>query len=844
MASHNLPIELSRFIGREREIADVRRLLAGVASGPRLLTLTGVGGSGKTRLARRVAITLASSFPDGVWLVELAALTEPGLVARALAATLGVREQAGPEGQPPLAQTLAVALAPKQLLLVLDNCEHLAGACADLVETLLQSCPDLRILATSREPLRVPGEVTWPVPPLALPPTDRPLPLEDLAQVESVALFVDRARARRPSFTLTLANAPAIIAICRHLEGLPLALELAAAQIGALPPEQLAARLEDPPWAPLHLLTGGRRTVPRHETLRATLDWSHALLTDIERTVFRRLAVFSGGFPLEAAEFVCSAEGISPADVCGVLTSLVDKSLLIALTQDSIARFRLLEPVRQYAWEQLRRSGEEVAVRRRHAQAFLALAEAAAPHLRSGGRGPWLARLEAEHDNLRAALTWTLAAPGHPTVAPDRSGAPTPADRALGVRLAAALGHFWFFRGYFPEGVSWITQAVAQPADLAPTARAKALCIGGELVWMLFGPSVQCWEWLAESVALWRTLGDGPGLAYALQASATVNPDSEHAEENAREGLELSRTLHDLAGMALALHAMGLLALQRRDWAAAAAHLTAALALYRQVGDDWYGAQVLNNLGDVARIQGDDVQAAALYRESLALFRSQGVRSAIPSVLQNLGYLTLRTGDARRARALFRESIGMFRDQADRRGTAESLAGLAGTLAALGRPARAAQLFGAAAAMLEASGAELWPANRPDYERAVALARDQMSASDFAAAWATGRALAPDQAIMDALSEDLALDPTVTGATEASKPTGESVLTPREREVVRLVARGRTNRQIAEELVITPGTATLHVKNILRKLGFSSRAQIAVWAVERGLAAEPDDTQD
>src|SRR5579875_2147363 len=439
MASHNLPIELSRFIGREREIADVRRLLAGVASGPRLLTLTGVGGSGKTRLARRVAITLASSFPDGVWLVELAALTEPGLVARALAATLGVREQAGPEGQPPLAQTLAVALAPKQLLLVLDNCEHLAGACADLVETLLQSCPDLRILATSREPLRVPGEVTWPVPPLALPPTDRPLPLEDLAQVESVALFVDRARARRPSFTLTLANAPAIIAICRHLEGLPLALELAAAQIGALPPEQLAARLEDPPWAPLHLLTGGRRTVPRHETLRATLDWSHALLTDIERTVFRRLAVFSGGFPLEAAEFVCSAEGISPADVCGVLTSLVDKSLLIALTQDSIARFRLLEPVRQYAWEQLRRSGEEVAVRRRHAQAFLALAEAAAPHLRSGGRGPWLARLEAEHDNLRAALTWTLAAPGHPTVAPDRSGAPTPADRALGVRLAAAL---------------------------------------------------------------------------------------------------------------------------------------------------------------------------------------------------------------------------------------------------------------------------------------------------------------------------------------------------------------------------------------------------------------------
>lgn len=827
---HNLPIELTRLVGRDEALGEIRRLLRGDLSGSRLVTLTGVGGAGKTRLALRAATDVAGDFPDGVWLVELAALGDPALVARALAATLGIREQA----DQPLGQTLAAVLASKHLLLVLDNCEHLAGACAELVETLLRFGPDLNVLATSREPLRVPGEVTWTVPPLALPPTDTPLALEELARIEAVALFVDRARARRPSFRLTSANAPAVIAICRGLEGLPLALELAAAQLGALQPEQLVGRLGDP----LRLLRGGNRTLPRQETLRAALDWSHALLRPVEQAVFRRAAVFRGAFSVDAAEFVCAGPDVGPADVYAVLAGLVDKSVVGVTGGAENARFRLLEPVRQYAEERLHARGETALTRRRHAQAFLALAEAAAPDLRSRARGPWLTRLEAELTNLRAALDWTLGDADGSAEGAEKAE-PTDADRALGIRLVAALVHFWFFRGYFSEGVSWVRRAVAQPPELAPAARAKALCVGGELAWMLFGPSALSKAWLAESVALWRALGDAPGLAYALQASATVGPREADADGNVREGLALSRAQNDLPGIALALHAAALLALQRSDWTAAREHLSAALDLYRAVGDDWYAAQVLNSLGDVARIQGEDVQAAALYGESLALFRSQGVDAAIPSVVQNLGHLALRAGDARRARALFRESLGMFRDQADRRGAAEALAGLAGALAALKHPARAALLFGAAEALLRASGADMWPANRPDYERAVALARDQLSAPDFAAAWTSGRVQDPERAIVEALSDDPLPSGDDQVASESSPPARRALLTPREREVARLVARGLTNGQIAAELVITPGTAGLHVKNILGKLGFSTRAQIAAWAVARGLVTPP-----
>src|SRR5579885_3179113 len=421
-SGHNLPSEVAGFVGREREVAELKRLLPQT----RLLTLTGCGGCGKTRLALRVAADLVPSFPDGVWLVECAPLADSALVPRAVAAVLGVR---GTAGQPLLA-TLAVALASRRLLLVLDNCEHLIGACARLAETLLRACPHLRILATSREPLRLPGEVTWRVPSLALPAPGPLAALESLAQVEAVALFLDRARARQPAFTLTAQNAPAVAAICHHLGGLPLAIELAAAQMGALTPAQIADRLDDA----LRLLGGGSRTLPRQETLRATLDWSYALLSGAEQRLFRRLAVFSGGFDVAAVEGACADEGRAPADALPLLAALVEKSLVEPQVEGGNARYRLLEPMRQYAAERLAAHGELEAMRRRHALYFLSLAEEAEPWLTSGARGPWIERLATEQHNLRAALAWSRHATEE-------------GDGEVGLRLAGALCWFWNLRG-------------------------------------------------------------------------------------------------------------------------------------------------------------------------------------------------------------------------------------------------------------------------------------------------------------------------------------------------------------------------------------------------------------
>ncbi|MGH2503830.1 MAG: ATP-binding protein, partial [Ktedonobacterales bacterium] len=391
-ARRHLPTEVASFIGRECELAAIARL----AKRARLVTIIGAGGSGKTRLALRAAAALAPDFADGARFVQLAPLSDSTLIPRAIVTALGERLNAD---QRPLLATLVDALAAQRLLLILDNCEHLIGGCARLAETLLQACPRLSILATSREPLRIPGEVVWRAPALALPETPQPA-LDALAEVESVALFLDRAQARSPAFALTASNAPAVVAICRQLDGLPLGIELAAAHIDALTPEQISARLGDG----LRLLGGGSRTLPRQETLRATLDWSHALLTTAESALFRRLAVFGGGCDLDAVEGACCGADLDTASALATLEALAEKSLVEPLLDPQRARYRLLEPVRQYAWERLVAAGEADDLRRRHAGYFLRLAEAAEPQLMSGDRRAALERLAAEQDNLRIAL--------------------------------------------------------------------------------------------------------------------------------------------------------------------------------------------------------------------------------------------------------------------------------------------------------------------------------------------------------------------------------------------------------------------------------------------------------
>ncbi len=799
-ARHNLPAEVASFVGRERELAELKRLLGSV----RLLTLTGPGGCGKTRLALRLASDLLPSFPDGVWLVELAPLGEWALVPRALGAALGVRGTAGR----PLLATLAAALADRRLLLVLDNCEHLLGAVARLAETLLRACPQLRVLATGREPLRIPGEVTWRVPPLALPRAAEVLPLEALGQIEAIALFVARARARQPGFVLTVENAATVAAICRRLEGLPLGIELAAAQVGALGLEPLAARLDDA----LRLLAGGSRTSPRQQTLAATLDWSHALLTEAEQALFRRLAVFAGSFDIEAAEAICGGAGLASADVVLLLTALVEKSLVEPLAPGA-ARYRQLEPVRQYARARLRLQAEADAVQERHARYFLALAERAEPWLMSARRGDRVERLATEQDNLRAALAW------------GRHGG-QPGASELGLRLAAALFWFWVFRGDVSEGLDWLDAALAACPRAAPAHRARALHAAGELAWLL-GQRAVAHDRLQESARLWRALGDKRELAYTLQALPLVS-DETAARDWAEESLRLFEEVGDPWGAAHAVLTLGMLALGP-DHSAARAPLEEALARWRALGDEWGMAQALNILGDLARSLGDVALATARYEESLALLRKQGLSGTVPSLLHNLGYLALRGGQPQRALRLFRESLELFRRQGDQRGVADCLDAVAGVLSALQQPARAARLLGAAAALREAIGAVVWPANAADYARTLEAVRGQLDPAARAAAWAEGRGLPLERALEEALA-----------AAPPGGGTSGLELTPREREVAALVAQGLTSREIGGALVITEGTARLHVKHIIRKLGFSSRAQVAAWAVAQGLARTPE----
>jgi predicted ATPase/DNA-binding CsgD family transcriptional regulator len=815
---HNLPAQRSSFVGRKREMLEVRQALAIT----RLLTLTGAGGSGKTRLALEVARGLIEAYPDGAWLVELAPLSEEVLVPKVVAEALEVPERPAE----PLADTLVEVLRDRQLLLVLDNCEHLLKAIALLVDKLLDSCPRVRILATSREALGVEGEARRPVPPLSVPePQGRPSSEDSSSSVglegyESVRLFIERARERDPAFSLSPQNAPAVAEICGRLEGIPLAIELAAARVGTLSLAQISERLV----GSLELLTrGGRTAVPRQRTLKGTLDWSYDLLSESEQTLFNRLSVFAGGWTLEAASMVAPGEGIEDAEVLDLLSGLVEKSLVMTRADDpGGARYRLLEPVRQYALDKLEESDEAEEVRRRHALFFLGLAEETETEMRGPEQAAWLDRLEADHDNLRGALSWAL-----------ERGEPE-----LGLHLAEAFWWFWESRGYFVEGRWWLEQALAR-GSRASSARAKALDGVG---WLAFnvGDVERAVAAAEEGLKLRAQAEIEPSTAASLlrilALKAEMRGDYERATELFRESLDLGRETEDKLTMVWSVIQLGLVASDQGDHERATQLYEEGLALCLESGYTIPLPDFLSGLGYEFMLQGDQERATTLIEEATTLVRRLGQRrrpgGPVKGPLERLGWASLLLGDQERAKTWYEEHLRLSQGLGNKLIAAESLEGLACAVGPKGEAERAAKLFGAAQGLREAVGYQKTPNERTVQEPYLVAARSRLDEAAWEAAFAEGRSMTLEEAVEYALSEE---EP-FTATLSSSRPEHPAGLTSREIEVLGLVAAGMTSAQIAKELFLSPRTVEAHLVSIYHKLGVTSRAGATRFALEHGLA--------
>jgi non-specific serine/threonine protein kinase len=781
---HNLPVQPTAFIGRERELARATDLLRGT----HLLTLTGTGGCGKTRLALRMAADLGETYADGVWLAELAPLADPALIAQTVASALGLREEPGQ----PIRTTLLNFLRLKRLLLVIDNCEHLIDAVAHVVNEVIRTCPDVQVLATSREALGIDGEIVWRVPSLTLPAAlDAPprrhedrasevIPaglVDDVARAEAVQLFVTRAatvQSAAGGFTLTAQNAAAVVQICRRLDGIPLAIELAAARVKLLKPEQIAARLGDQ----FRLLTGGSRTaLPRQQTLRTLVDWSYNLLTEPERQLLRLLAVFAGGFTLEAVEAVCT-DALS--DVLDHLGSLVDKSLVEVDDRRDESRYRLLETIRQYARDRLLEAGEGAPARDRHRDWVLALAEVAEPELRGTKQTIWFNRLEDEHENLRAALTWSLED-----------------DLTTGLRLGAALWWFWFARRYLAEGRQWLEDLLDRTAGDESNVATKVLRGRAHLgaAWLAWGqaafiehpghaaesvrllrasddPRVRCsalWiaGWvemvrgdLARSKALYeecqadaRASGRAWDVALALVGlawQAQVEDDRSRRRSFLEQGLSFFRQSGDQWGIGTTLGWLGATVASLGDHAHGRRLLEESVAFARTNGNTFSVEWALNMLIAVAHAEGDYARAEPLFDESLRLARDRGPFGPA-HVLATMGDLARAAGDVSRAVILLTDSLTLARDGKNLQLIKFGL-GYFGMLALQQNNAVRAVCLLAAAATIEVGRGGLFNYERAELETAVATARAALREEDFAITWAAGQAMLPEQAIAYALS--------------------------------------------------------------------------------------------
>ena len=809
-ATHNnLPLPLNRFIGREHEMDEVKGLLATT----RLLTLTGTGGCGKTRLALQLATDLRDEYEQGVWWIELAALSDPHLVPQTIASAFGLSEHPGRS----LTETLADFLRPRNLLLMLDNCEHLVAACAYLVETLLRSCPHLRILVTSRESLTISGETIWLVPPLHLPDAHYLPPLEGLLKYEAVQLFIERSATVLPSFRLTSENAAAVVQICRRVDGIPLATELAAARVKSLSLEQIVTRLDDA----YRLLTGGSRTaLPRQQTLLATMDWSYDLLSEMERRLFRRLSVFAGGFTLEAAEAICTDEGVEAEEVFDVLSRLLEKSLVVMSERSSEARYHLLVTIRQYGQEKLRQAGEVAAMRRRHGDWYVRFAEQAGPEAVGLQQAEWLHRVELEHDNIRTVLAWSLEQ----------------AEVEAGARIGAAIWRFWLYRGYLTEGRN-VLERILQHLSEQTSVRAQVLHAAGVLAFYQ-GDHARANILLEESLDLSHALPERRGIAYALNTLGDLTHsrgDYQQATTLYEESLLLLRELGDKRVMALALSGWGLALLALGEDERAIARCEESLALARELGSPQSVAGSLTTLAIAVLERGDYGRARGLCEESLAIRQQLADKGGSAHTLTILGRVALSQGSYAQAKAHYDVSLSLRRALGDKEGIASALEGLAGVAQGQGQPLSAARLYGAAQALRNAIGAPLAPTDRASYERMVASVRVQLEAAAFEAAWTQGQAFTLEQAIAAAQQVQVReqITPTSqssTGVAPATLPQAPASrgnlfgLTAREIEVLRLVTLGLTTTQIADALIISPRTADAHMRSIYSKLGVTSRS--------------------
>jgi predicted ATPase/transcriptional regulator with XRE-family HTH domain len=791
-----LPATLTSFVGRERELTAAAMF---VSQRSRLLTLTGPGGVGKTRLAIEAARSLARHFPDGVWFVDLAPLpsagsalrgdlgvpadltlrgdlgvpadlkggspqtftsagsvggspqtfNDPALVPQAVAAVLGVRESTGRS----FTDGLIAALRDRTALVVVDNCEHLLDACAALASTLLRACPTLTLLATSREALGVTGEQVYPVPPLTLPPvtegtgswpggpTNEAAPdpssaapdVERLREYPTVALFVERARAVRPDFHLTAANALEVVRVCRRLDGLPLAIELAAARVRVLSPEQIAARLDDR----FRLVAAGARdTLPRHQTLRALIDWSYDLLGAEEQVLLRRLAVFVGGWTLDAAEAIGAGEGIDAADVLDLLTALVDKSLVVVEQEDG-GHYQLLETIRAYVLERLVAAGEEGDARSKHLAYFARLALTAEPRMEWGPEQlTWLRRIERERDNLHAAIAW----------------ATTNGDPAAGQQMVKALWRFWWHRGLIAQGRRCLDWALSLPTD--HSLRAKLLQLAGQLAYW-GGEMTTARAYLEDALTLYRARDDTAEIAWTLHrlgVTAAEQGEPERGLALSEESIALCRTLDDERGLAYALQTAGNVARMGGAGDDPEMYAEEALALCRASGNQLLTPYPLRQLMVVALTRGDDARARALGEEALALAREIEDPHAITAILTDFLRLARRQRDLEETEMHGREGLSVLRQIGDNQFSEAMLEMMAWAVAERGQPVRAVLLLGAASALRGSSGASRDVLDRSTYDETLATTRGALGDERFTAAWARGQSLALNAAISEALS--------------------------------------------------------------------------------------------
>jgi predicted ATPase/class 3 adenylate cyclase len=728
---NNLPLQPTPLVGREKEVSEVCDLLRGDET--RLLTLTGPGGIGKTRLALQAAADHLDDFSDGAFLVPLATLTEAELLLPTVAETLGVRES----GEQPLDESLKDYLSERRVLLVLDNFEQVLGA-APTVTELLAGAPGLKVLATSRAPLGLYGEKEYAVPPLSVPDVRHLPDLKTLSQYEAVRLFIERAKSAKADFEVTDDSAPAVAEICVRLDGLPLAIELAAARIKMLPPRAMLHRL----GSRLKLLTGGARDLPeRQRTLRGTIEWSHALLDEGERTLFGRLAVFSGGRTLEAIEAICDAEGDLPVDAFDGISSLVDKSLLRQEEgPGGEPRFVMLETVHEFAREKLRQSAEAEQIKRVHAEYFLTVAEEAFPELRGPHQLEWLERLEAEHDNMRAALSWAL----------DRK------EVESALRLGSALSGFWSVRDYQSEGRRWLGEALAMDGRVSPEVRAMALAGAGWLAMDqgdLGRAKEACEEGLellaneareeASEARLW--------LLGFLGWVAWQREQHEQAKQLFEEGLALSQEMSDIWWLATSLSNLAVVSQSLGDSERATELYYESMGLLREQGDKHSLAINLNNLAMVVYSQGDLGRAAQLTEEAVALFRELGARGDAALGLCNLGWIALLQDDLGRTTDLYRESLSLSWDTGLNQIVQGSLEGLACLAGAQGKTERATQLWGAAQALHETKGIPRDIDFLAEADARISAVRSGMGEEAWEEAWHKGRAMTLDEAVSYAL---------------------------------------------------------------------------------------------